>query len=54
MVASIYNFSFVPLHYDPQDFLLAAGFTLLTTTLAGLVPAIWAARRRPTEAMRHG
>lgn len=54
MVASIYNFSFVPLHYDPKDFLLAAGFTLLTTTLAGLVPAIWAARRRPTEAMRHG
>lgn len=52
MVASVYNFSFVPLHYDAGDFALAAAFTLLATTLAGLAPALWAARRRPTEAMR--
>jgi lipoprotein-releasing system permease protein len=52
MVAAIYNFSFVPLHYDAGDFVLAAAFTLLTTTAAGLAPALWAARRRPTEAMR--
>ncbi len=52
MVAAIYNFSFVPLHYDGADFALAAAFTLLTTTAAGLAPALWAARRRPTEAMR--
>ncbi len=52
MVAAIYNFSFVPLHYDGTDFALAAAFTLLTTTAAGLAPALWAARRRPTEAMR--
>jgi len=53
MVANVYQFSKVPLHYDNSDFILAAGFTLLVTTLAGLVPAIWAASRKPSEAMRH-
>ena len=52
MVANIYQFSKVPLHYDANDFLIAAVFTLLVTTLAGLVPALWAARRKPSEAMR--
>lgn len=52
MVAAVYNFSFVPLHYDAGDFALAAAFTLATTTAAGLAPALWAARRRPTDAMR--
>jgi len=53
MVANVYQFSKVPLHYDHSDFIVAAGFTLLVTTLAGLVPAIWAASRKPSEAMRH-
>lgn len=53
MVANVYQFSKVPLHYDNSDFIVAAGFTLLVTTLAGLVPAIWAASRKPSEAMRH-
>lgn len=52
MVANIYQFSKVPLHYDAADFFIAAAFTLLTTTLAGLVPACWAAARKPSEAMR--
>ncbi len=52
MVASVYQFSKVPLHYDASDFVVAAGFTLLTTALAGLVPALWAAGRKPSEAMR--
>jgi lipoprotein-releasing system permease protein len=52
MVANVYQFSRVPLHYDPMDFLIAAVFTLLVTTLAGLVPALWAASRKPSEAMR--
>jgi len=52
MVANIYQFSKVPLHYDANDFIIAAAFTLLVTTLAGLVPALWAARRKPSEAMR--
>lgn len=52
MVANIYQFSKVPLHYDAADFVIAAAFTLLTTALAGLVPALWAAGRKPSEAMR--
>jgi lipoprotein-releasing system permease protein len=52
MVGQMYQFSAVPLHYDAADFVTAAVFTLLTTSFAGLVPALWAARRRPTEAMR--
>ena len=52
MVANIYLFSKVPLHYDATDFFIAAAFTLLTTAIAGLVPALWAAGRKPSEAMR--
>ena len=52
MVANIYQFSKVPLHYDATDFFIAAAFTLLTTAIAGLVPALWAAGRKPSEAMR--
>jgi lipoprotein-releasing system permease protein len=52
MVANVYQFSRVPLHYDATDFLVAAFFTLLTTAAAGLVPALWAAGRKPSEAMR--
>lgn len=52
MVANVYQFSKVPLHYDSMDFVVAAGFTLLVTAFAGLVPAIWAAGRKPSEAMR--
>jgi lipoprotein-releasing system permease protein len=52
LVANVYQFSKVPLHYDPSDFVVAAGFTLLVTTVAGLVPAMWAAGRKPSEAMR--
>lgn len=52
MVANVYQFSKVPLHYDAMDFVVAAGFTLFVTAFAGLVPAIWAAGRKPSEAMR--
>ena len=52
MVSSVYQFSRVPLHYDASDFLVAAFFTLVTTAAAGLFPALWAAGRKPSEAMR--
>ena len=52
MVASVYQFANIPLHYDPTDFVAAGVFTLLVTTLAGFVPALWAAGRKPSEAMR--
>lgn len=52
MISQMYMFSAIPVHYNAWDFLLAALFTVATTTVAGLVPAIWAARRKPAEAMR--
>lgn len=52
MVAQMYMFREIPVHYNVNDFLLAALFTVITTTVAGLIPAIWAARKKPAEAMR--
>lgn len=52
MVAQMYLFREIPVHYNVNDFILAALFTLVTTTVAGLIPAIWAARKKPAEAMR--
>ena len=52
MVAQMYMFREIPVHYNGNDFLIAAIFTLATTTIAGLIPAIWASRKKPAEAMR--
>lgn len=52
MVAQMYMFREIPVHYNVNDFLLAALFTIVTTTVAGLIPAIWASRKKPAEAMR--
>lgn len=52
MISQMYMFSEIPVHYNVNDFLLAALFTVVTTTVAGLIPAIWAARKKPAEAMR--
>lgn len=47
-----YRFDRVPLYYNAADFLKASALTLALMTGAALLPAIWAARRRPSEAMR--
>lgn len=52
MIQTQYLFSQIPVHYNVNDFVIAAVFTLATTTIAGLIPAIWAARKKPAEAMR--
>ncbi len=52
MIQTQYLFAQIPVHFNGNDFLVAAIFTILTTTIAGLIPAIWAARRKPSEAMR--
>lgn len=52
MIQAQYMFSQIPVHYNVNDFIIAAAFTLITTTIAGLIPAIWAARKKPAEAMR--
>lgn len=47
-----YMFDSVPLHYNADDFLKAAALTLFLMTVVSLLPAFWAARRKPSEAMR--
>lgn len=47
-----YGFAYLPVHYIPLDFVLVAGFSLLVSTLAGLLPAWRAARLQPAEALR--
>lgn len=47
-----YRFDSVPLHYNVYDFLNAGVLTVVLMTLASLLPALWAARRKPSEAMR--
>ncbi|MCR5184157.1 MAG: ABC transporter permease [Opitutales bacterium] len=52
MIQTQYLFSQIPVHYSLEDFVVAGIFTIGITTLAALVPAILAARKRPAEAMR--
>jgi lipoprotein-releasing system permease protein len=47
-----YLFDQVPLYYNSSDFLAAALLTLGLITAVSLLPAVWAARRKPSEAMR--
>ena len=48
----LYGFEGIPASYSIRDFILVSLFTLLLTTLAGLVPAIRAAKLKPAEALR--
>lgn len=48
-----YNFLSFPVQYSTSDFLFIYGFTIVLTTLAGLVPAWIAARQNPAEALRY-
>lgn len=52
MIQTQYMFAQIPVHYNVYDFVVAGIFTIGVTTLAALVPAILAARKRPAEAMR--
>jgi lipoprotein-releasing system permease protein len=47
-----YMFEKVPLFYNPADFGKAAVLTLVLMLAVSLLPALWAARRKPSEAMR--
>ncbi|MDR1816889.1 MAG: ABC transporter permease [Puniceicoccales bacterium] len=52
IMAKQYLFSQVPLHYNPADFAAAAVLTIFLMTVVSLLPALWAAGRKPSEAMR--
>lgn len=47
-----YKFDHVPLYYNTTDFVKAGVLTLGLMTVAALIPAVWASRRKPSEAMR--
>ena len=47
-----YGFSYLPVHYIPSDFIIITLFSVIVSTLAGLIPAWRAARLQPAEALR--
>ncbi|MBI2516655.1 MAG: ABC transporter permease [Opitutae bacterium] len=47
-----YQFSSLPAHTAPKDVVIIVVFSLLASTLAGLIPAWRAARLKPVEALR--
>ncbi len=48
----LYGFEGIPASYSVQDFVLVSIFTMVLTTMAGLLPAIRASRLKPAEALR--
>lgn len=48
----IYNVYEIPVHYLASDFIGVASFALIMSTLAGLIPALRAARLKPADALR--
>ncbi len=48
-----YHFAHLPVKYELADALWASGFSIVLCTLAGLLPAIRAARLKASEAMRN-
>jgi lipoprotein-releasing system permease protein len=51
--AAIYGFSELPALVTPRDIGLICGAALLSCVLAGVIPALQAARLQPVEALRH-
>ncbi len=49
----IYNFTQIPAKMTVRDTALILLSTIAACTLGGLIPAIWAARLQPVEALRH-
>ncbi|MBS0662095.1 MAG: ABC transporter permease [Verrucomicrobia bacterium] len=52
LLARFYQFSELPAHSEPRDVAVIVLAALLLSTLAGIVPALLAARLKPVEALR--
>ncbi|MFP4674474.1 MAG: ABC transporter permease [Opitutales bacterium] len=48
----VYDVYELPVHYLMSDFIMVSAFAILISTLAGLLPAIRAARLKPADALR--
>jgi len=51
-LVQFYQFTQLPVYYDPHDFYVISVATLLISTAAGLIPALRAAYMKPAEALR--
>ncbi len=47
-----YGFVEIPVHYELKDFIIIISFSIITSTLAGLIPAWKAAQMNPADALR--
>ena len=52
LLARFYQFSELPEHLENRDLLLIVVSALVLSTLAGIIPAVMAARLKPVEALR--
>lgn len=52
LMAKFYQFSELPEHLETRDLLLIVVSALVLSTLAGIIPAVMAARLKPVEALR--
>jgi lipoprotein-releasing system permease protein len=53
LMERFYQFSQLPWHTDPRDLAVVVLSALALSTLAGIIPALLAARMNPVEALRH-
>ena len=52
LLARFYQFSELPAHLESRDVVFIVVAALLLSTLAGIIPAVMAARLKPVEALR--
>jgi len=53
LLLEFYKFYSFPVQYRAFDFVKIIGFTFVISTLAGVLPAWWAARLKPAECLRY-
>ncbi len=53
VLVRFYQFAEIPVHYTGNDFIAICVSVLFLTTLAGMIPAWYAARMKPAEALRN-
>jgi lipoprotein-releasing system permease protein len=50
--SDIYNFTQIPAHLDLRDLIVIGASAIVICTLGGVLPAWWASRLEPVEALR--